>query len=829
MRRFILLVLASALATSGLFVLACDGEGGGGVLGELVCSDGLDNDGDTTADCEDPDCIGTLACTETDCDDDLDNDGDGLVDCDDIDDCGTDDDLDTFSECQGDCDDTNPAINPGAVEACNGIDDDCDGAVPAGEADADLDGFRVCQNDCDDAPATGAFINPGAQEICDTRDNDCDTLIDAADPSNVGTATWYADADGDGFGDPASSLVQCDQPEGYVLDATDCDDSDDSVFPGATEACNDVDDDCDGETDEGCDDDADDYCDDALALTASATCPNGGGDCNDSVAAVNPGATEICNGVDDDCDDSVDEGCDDDDDNYCDAGLTTVGTPPTCTDGGGDCDDAVAAINPGATEICNDVDDDCDGATDEGCDDDGDDYCDSGMTVVGTPATCSSGGGDCNDGNAAVNPGATEICATVGVDDDCDGAADEPGAPDGTLYYVDADGDGYGDSAPCGVECGVRYCSDPGAGFSLTNDDCDDGDDAVNPGATEICNDIDDDCDTFVDDDDPSLVATTWYRDQDNDTYGTSEPGPQNPKIQCDQPNGYVDRAGDCDDSGGGAGAINPGAAEICDGIDNDCDTFVDDDDPNVTGRPTWYEDFDGDGYGNPDVSATACVAPAGHVEDNTDCNDTDMGINPGAAEECDTVDNDCDDLVDAADPDFVGSSTFYVDGDGDGYGAGAGEPFCSAEPPAGYSAVDTDCDDGNAAINPGAAEICDGGIDNNCNGTADDADGTLTGATTWYQDADGDTYGNPAVSLMACVAPAGYVADNTDCKDTGGGASGVNPGAAEICDDGGTTDEDCDGLANCNDTGSCPTCTTCGGGGKKCQPSLACNNTACP
>jgi hypothetical protein len=118
---------------------------------------------------------------------------------------------------------------------------------------------------------------------------------------------------------------------------------------------------------------------------------------------------------------------------------------------------------------------------------------------------------------------------------------------------------------------------------------------------------------------------------------------------------------------------------------------------------------------------------------------------------------------------------------DGDGYG------------------VDTDCDDGNAAINPGASEVCDG-VDNNCDGNVDE------GVTiTFYQDSDGDGYGNAAISTQDCSAPVGYVADNTDCDD---GDAAINPAATEVCDDG--IDNDCDGDIDSSDAD----CGRSGGGG---------------
>lgn len=125
---------------------------------------------------------------------------------------------------------------------------------------------------------------------------------------------------------------------------------------------------------------------------------------------------------------------------------------------------------------------------------------------------------------------------------------------------------------------------------------------------------------------------------------------------------------------------------------------------------------------------------------------------------------------------------TFYADADGDGYGnAAVTTTACTA--PTGFVADNTDCNDANSGVNPGAAEICND-LDENCNGLIDEGIPT----STWYGDADGDGFGDAAVSVVDCAAPAGYVADNTDCNDAD---NGTYPGATEVCDG---ADNDCDG-----------------------------------
>ena len=231
---------------------------------------------------------------------------------------------------------------------------------------------------------------------------------------------------------------------------------------------------------------------------------------------------------------------------------------------------------------------------------------------------------------------------------------------------------------------------------------------------------------------------------------------------------GYSLCDGDCDDNNS---AVHPNATEICDGIDNNCDGNIDE---GVTN--TYYQDSDGDGYGNPNVAVQACSAPSGYVSDNTDCDDNNSAAHPNATEICDGIDNNCDGNTDEG-----VTNTYYQDSDADGYGnPSVAVQACSA--PSGYVSNDADCNDGNSAIHPNATEICDG-IDNNCDGNTDE--GLIN---TYYQDSDEDGYGNPNVTVQGCSPPSGYVSNNTDCDD---GNSAVHPNATEICDG---IDNNCDG-----------------------------------
>jgi hypothetical protein len=355
-------------------------------------------------------------------------------------------------------------------------------------------------------------------------------------------------------------------------------------------------------------------------------------------------------------------------------------------------------------------------------------------------------------------------------------------------FYLDADADGFGDPAHS-----VKACSAPG-GYVANNTDCNDGSGNVHPGATEVCNGVDDNCAGGVDEG----VTSMFYRDMDADGFG-------NPSISvaaCSAPSGYVANNTDCDDS---KMAVHPGATEVCNGIDDNCTGGIDE---GVTG--TFYRDVDADGYGNPSVSVAGCSPPAGYVTNNSDCNDENGAIKPGASEVCNGIDDNCGGGIDEG----LATSTFYFDSDGDTFGnPGNSKVACSAaQAGAKYVANNTDCDDTNANISPAAPEVCANQKDDNCNGVVDtDAPAN----STFYKDNDGDGFGSAASgTTTACAPPAGYVSSNTDCND---GVAAIHPGAPEVCngmDDNcsGSADEDL-GSLSCGDGPCRTTVAACVGG----------------
>ena len=246
---------------------------------------------------------------------------------------------------------------------------------------------------------------------------------------------------------------------------------------------------------------------------------------------------------------------------------------------------------------------------------------------------------DCDDSDSSIYPNAPEICD--GLDNNCNQEIDE----DVTItVYVDADGDGFGDSSQEVEACAASDGLVPNA------NDCNDDDATVYPSASEICDQQDNDCDGEIDEE----ILGTWYRDLDNDGYGT----PDDVIEGCVQ-EGYVDIVGDCDD---GNDLISPAATEECDEVDNNCDGEIDEGLLTVV-----FLDADEDGFGDDANMLEVCTIETGMATIGGDCDDINAAINPDAIEVCDEddLDEDCDGNADGAGA--LGASAWYGDVDSDG------------------------------------------------------------------------------------------------------------------------------------------------------------------
>ncbi len=281
-------------------------------------------------------------------------------------------------------------------------------------------------------------------------------------------------------------------------------------------------------------------------------------------------------------------------------------------------------------------------------------------------------GEDCNADDPGSSSGGTEVCD--GADNDCDGEVDEGLT---SMWYADADGDGWGDPNTFTDACGAPE------GYVAVADDCADTDPNRHPGAQET------DCTNPTD-------------------------------LNCDGSVGYADADADgvpaCQDCDDAAAGTFPGAAEVCDDVDNDCDTDVDED---AVDAPTWAMDYDGDTFGDERYSVSACDNPdsALFVENTDDCNDLSPLAYPGATEVCDGLDNDCNGLVDAMDPGVTDAFVAYPDADGDGFGDDAlAQVSCVGL--AGFVDIGGDCDDNQLTgpeVNPDAEELCNNSVDDDC------------------------------------------------------------------------------------------------------------------
>ena len=531
-----------------------------------------------------------------------------------------DDDQDGISASDGDCDDSDPEIRPLAPERCNGLDDNCNVRVDEGFADGDSDGIA----DCIDA------------ESCDGLDNDGDGGVDEGMP----------DTDGDGIADCADA--------------------------------------------EGCD------------------------------------------GLDNDGDGSADEGFDRDGDGATGDGADGCGPVP-------DCDDGDAEIHPGAAEITDDRDNDCDGAADENLWRAGDLVI---TEIMINPSSVLDTDGEwveimsAADGPRWLNGlrleggGAASLASTSGL------IRLLPGERRVVAAHLSPALNG---GVAAELEAAGLLLSNEGGHLSLWMDGLEV--DRVAWGAGEAQSGASRSLDPAAADaaqnDDPANwcdAAAPW--DTDTDLGSPGAPNASCPAFDHDG-DGFTGMDGDCDDADP---RISPAAPEIAyDGVDQDCDGISD-------------YDADRDGH-----DAT--------VFGGEDCDDQDPGANPDALEVCDALDTDedCDGYANLDDPDILDITLWYPDADRDGWGdAGAALPSC--EDPGGRFVLEGgDCDDADPAVNPAASEICGNGVDDDCDADRDgcgvggdiageqatatlnglNQDGLFGAAVSAAGDLDGDGYGD--------------------------------------------------------------------------------------
>ena len=504
--------------------------------------------------------------------------------------------------------------------------------------DADRDGYTVRDGDCNDADPD---VRPLAPERCNALDDNCNALIDEGlgDEDSDGIANCLDVEDCDGIDNDGNGLVDDGLPDADVDGVADCQD---------VEVCDGLDNDGDGVADNGMDTDGDGFLPCGIEV-----------DCDDADAAVHPGVAELADRLDNDCDGAVDE-------NLWSTGALVI------------------------TEIMNNPAEvnDFRGEWFEAYNASGADLYLNGLTIVtGSTLVVASSellrlqpgeyvviGGDDRvgyNGNAPVDiavPGMLLSNEAGGLGLWMDGLLIDEVSWDDGLTMPDPDGA----SMSLDPLFWSDSLNDDASGWCIATEAWGVETELGSPGAdNELCPSFDHDGDgqTGLEGDcnDDNIYAYTgaeevWYDGIDENCDGMSDYDADFDGYSSDAWGGT-----DCDDEDA---LRNPGAVEVCDeaGLDEDCNGVANSDDTGVAEVPLWYADADGDGYGAQSSPVEACESPgADYTQDASDCDDSDVSVNPDGSEVCGNgVDDDCNGSPDGCGPggtSYVSSADYTLTG----------------------------------------------------------------------------------------------------------------------------------------------------------------------